>query len=196
VNPGYAVALDSTGDVFLSSRPSRQRLRRASWTSWAETGKPPPPRSGRGARDDEHEHQVALIAWREVLREIYPEVGLLFAIPNGGLRRPRTAGRLKAEGAQDGVPDLLLPVVRGEHHGLFIEMKSPTGRLSPRQHWWAKALTKAGHRVEMARGWPAACALIVAYLGLPESLVPPDGAPPRQASQISALLLAGQRRTR
>jgi hypothetical protein len=190
------VALDSTGDVFLSSRPSRQRIRRAAWTNWAETGKPPPSGSGKAARDDEHEHQVALIAWREVVAEVYPEVGLLFAIPNGGLRRPRTAGRLKAEGARDGVPDLLLPVARGGHHGLFIEMKSPTGRLSPRQRWWANALGEAGHRVEVARGWPMACALIVDYLGLPDRLVPPDGAPPRQASQISGLLLAGRRRSR
>lgn len=180
----------------MSPRPSRQRVRRAAWTSWAETGTPPAAASKRQSRDEEHEHQVALIAWREVLREAYPEVGLLFAIPNGGLRRPRTAGRLKAEGARDGVPDLLLPVARDGYHGLFIEMKSPTGRLSPRQRWWAEALTETGHRVEVARGWPAACALIVDYLGLPAGLVPPDGAPPRQAGQIAGLLLAGQRGTR
>ncbi len=179
----------------MSHRPTRQRARRAAWTSWTETGKPPASGS-RKARDEEHEHQVALIAWREVLREVYPEVGLLFAIPNGGLRRPRTAGRLKAEGAQDGVPDLLLPVARAGHYGLFIEMKSPTGRLSMRQRWWAETLTAAGHRVEVARGWPAACALIVDYLGLPTGLIPPDGASPRQAGQISSLLLAGQRRAR
>lgn len=180
----------------MSSRPSRQRVRRAAWTNWAETGKPPSATASRQTRDEEHEHQVALIAWREVLREVYPAVGLLFAIPNGGLRRPRTAGRLKAEGAQDGVPDLLLPVARDGHHGLFIEMKSPTGRLSQRQRWWVEALAETGHRVEVARGWPAACRLIVDYLGLPADLVPPDGAPPRQAGQIAGLLLAGQRRTR
>ncbi|MDX1607526.1 MAG: VRR-NUC domain-containing protein, partial [Candidatus Competibacterales bacterium] len=112
-------------------------------------------------RDEEHQHQVALIAWRDALREHFPQVGLLFAIPNGGLRRPRTAGRLKAEGAQDGVPDLLLPVPAAGAAGLFIEMKSSVGRLSARQRWWAKALSEEGYRMEVARRWTEACALDV-----------------------------------
>ncbi len=177
----------------MIGKPSRQRVRRAAWTSWAETGATDPPRTPGQARDEEHEHQVALIAWREVIRTAYPQVGLLLAIPNGGLRRTRTAGRLKAEGAQDGVPDLLLPVPRAEHAGLFIEMKSQRGRLSPRQRWWCAALTESGYRVELARGWPAACGLIVDYLELPGRLVPPNGAPPRQAAQTATLLLGSLR---
>lgn len=129
------------------------------------------------------------MAWRDVLREAFPEVGLLFAIPNGGLRRPRTAGRLKAEGAQDGVPDLLLPVSRDACPGLFIEMKSTVGRLSARQRWWRDALAGQGYRVELARSWTAACTLIAGHLDLPAVLIPPHGTPPAHAGQTTGLLL-------
>lgn len=180
----------------LKRKPASQRPHgltgpRSAWTHWVETGTaintPPGKR-----RDEEHEHQVALIAWREALKIRFPEIGLLFAIPNGGLRRPRTAGRLKAEGAQDGVPDLLLPVIRQGCAGLFIEMKSPVGRLSQRQRWWQTTLTETGYRVEVARGWIAACTLIVDYLGLPPALIPPHDTPPKLAAQTSRILSASR----
>ncbi len=170
---------------------SRRSLRRQAWTHWAETGTAPVAAS-RNHRDEEHQHQVALITWRDGVKMRFPSVGLLFAIPNGGLRKPRTAGRLKAEGAQDGVPDLLLPVAQGDHAGLFIEMKSSVGRLSARQRDWHEALISTGYRVEIARHWTQACALIVEYLALPRTLIPSTDTAPHLAAQITPLLL-GQR---
>lgn len=172
----------------MSTRTSRRQVLRNAWTRWVEHDGVMPAASGT-RRDEEHQHQIALMAWRDALREAFPQVGLLFAIPNGGLRRPRTAGRLKAEGAQDGVPDLLLPVPRSTCAGLFIEMKSSVGRLSARQRWWRDALTEQGYRVELARSWTTACRLIAEYLDLPAELVPPDGAVPTQAHQTACLLL-------
>ena len=175
-------------------KSSRRSVRRQAWTCWAETGTAPVA-SSRDHRDEEHQHQVALMTWRDGIKMRFPSVGLLFAIPNGGLRKPRTAGRLKAEGAQDGVPDLLLPVAQGDYAGLFIEMKSSVGRLSARQRHWHEALISTGYRVEIARHWTQACSLIVEHLALPQTLIPPPDTAPHLAVQITPLLL-GQRHSR
>jgi hypothetical protein len=62
---------------------------------------------------------------------------MLFAIPNGGARHKAIAGKLRAEGVRAGVPDICLPVPRGEYHGLFIELKRPKGgHVSEEQEAW------------------------------------------------------------
>lgn len=71
--------------------------------------------------DVEHQTQANCVAW---FRWQYPKYEkLLFAVPNGGARTKKTAGKLKAEGIVKGVADLLLLVPAGEYHGLCIEMK-------------------------------------------------------------------------
>lgn len=75
-------------------------------------------------RDSEHAAQVAVVTWALLARAEFPELALLFAIPNGGHRNVIVAKKLKAEGVRAGVPDLMLPVARGGYHGLFIEMKA------------------------------------------------------------------------
>jgi hypothetical protein len=117
-----------------------------------------------GAAAPEHEHQVALVAWARIAQLSRPELGLLFAIPNGGGRDKRTAGRLKAEGVRAGVPDLCLAVARGAWHGLFVEMKSATGTLSAEQLWWAEQLAGQGYAVITCRGFDEAKAAIERYL--------------------------------
>jgi hypothetical protein len=59
----------------------------------------------------------------------------LISIPNGGLRNVATGARLKREGAKAGVWDLLLlmPNEKSANGGLFIEIKTPTGKLSKTQ---------------------------------------------------------------
>ena len=71
----------------------------------------------------EHDEQSAIFEWAALMQGAYPELGLLFAIPNGGKRDKATAGKLKAEGVKAGVPDMCLPVSNGKYHGLFIELK-------------------------------------------------------------------------
>ena len=112
----------------------------------------------------EHGEQSALVeacAWLENQR---PELALLFAIPNGGERHPAVAARLKAEGVKPGVPDLFLPVARGGHHGLWIEMKAGRNRSTANQLAWAERLRGQGYRVEVCYGAEAALAVLVEYL--------------------------------
>jgi len=72
----------------------------------------------------ESDHQIALFQWVSYQLKRYPELELLYHIPNGGYRYKTTARRLKAEGVKAGVPDICLPVPRGGYHGLYIEMKA------------------------------------------------------------------------
>ena len=112
----------------------------------------------------EHEEQKTLFEWAAYHARQYPELYLLFAIPNGGLRSPKTGARLKAEGVKAGVPDLMLPVARGGYHGLFVEMKAGRGRATRVQRVWADMLAAEGYRVALCRGWEEAARVILAYL--------------------------------
>lgn len=115
-------------------------------------------------QSQEHQEQVAVFDWAGFATGRWPELALLYAIPNGGERHPAVAVRLKAEGMKAGVPDLCLPVARGGYHGLYIELKRPAGRLSPKQRHWLLALEREGYRAAMVRGWSAAQRLIEDYL--------------------------------
>ncbi|MCP4524541.1 MAG: VRR-NUC domain-containing protein, partial [Aestuariibacter sp.] len=79
---------------------------------------------------NEHQHQTALINWARNNERDFPELALLHAIPNGGKRGKKVAMDMKAEGLKPGVPDLCLPVARMGYHGMYIEMKTRTGRVS------------------------------------------------------------------
>lgn len=93
-------------------------------------------------RDEEHQLQVACCRW---FRTAYPHLSLrLNAVPNGGRRDAVTGAKLKAEGVLAGVADLELHIPNATHHGLFIEMKTPKGRLSEAQCRWRDAVTERG----------------------------------------------------
>ena len=65
---------------------------------------------------------------------------LFIHIQNEGKRSLTTARILKAMGLQPGFPDLLILEPKGEYHGLAIEMKTETGRLSENQREWLRQL--------------------------------------------------------
>ena len=113
----------------------------------------------------EGEEQATLFSWAAMKRGKYPELDLLFHIPNGGSRGKAEAARFKAEGVKPGVPDLFLPVARGPYHGLFIEMKRKKGgKVSDNQKAWIAALTVQGDLAVVCYGWKDAASLIVDYL--------------------------------
>lgn len=121
----------------------------------------------------EAQEQTAVIKWSQGLykkqpdiREKYPELKLLFHIPNGGYRNAIEGKHLKAQGVKPGVPDLCLPVARGHYHGLYIEMKTKTGRERSEQAWWRTELMKQGYCSEVCRGYEHAINVLNWYLGL------------------------------
>ena len=114
----------------------------------------------------EHDEQVAVIQYMQLMQKQHPELELLHAIPNGGDRHPAVARKLKKEGVRRGVPDLCLPVPRGRYHGLYIELKSGYGKATEEQKIWLHKLTEQGYLACLCNGADAAIRTIMEYLGL------------------------------
>lgn len=119
--------------------------------------------------DAEHRAQVAVVTWATLARAEFPELGLLFAIPNGGHRNVIVAKKLKAEGVRPGVPDLMLPVARGGYHGLFIEMKAGQNRPSLEQLELMRRLSAEGFKCATCYSSAEAEACLREYLSQPNT---------------------------
>lgn len=122
----------------------------------------PPGRRPRAVPEDIE--QASLMEWAALAEATHPELERLFHIPNGGQRHKVVAAKLVGQGVRPGVPDLCLPVPRGGWHGLWIEMKSATGRTSPEQREWLEFLALQGYATAVCRGWFAARDVLLAYL--------------------------------
>lgn len=117
----------------------------------------------------ESAEQQALFQWADMMSRKYPQLSLLYHIPNGGARSKATAGRLKAEGVKSGVPDLCLPVAKGKYHGLYIEMKINSNKPTQNQIKWIESLIVEGYQAKVCYGWQEAVKIIENYLrGLDE----------------------------
>lgn len=114
----------------------------------------------------EHDEQVALFQWAALHAGRYPELGLLFAIPNGGKRDKLVAIQLQREGVKPGVPDLCLPVPSAGWHGLFIELKWGRNTTTDKQNEWLERLTEQGYLAVVCYGWQEAVDVIMDYLGM------------------------------
>jgi hypothetical protein len=96
----------------------------------------------------------------------YPELKLLYHIPNGGKRDKGTAVKLYRQGVKAGVPDLHLPVARGGYHGLYIELKVGKNKTTEKQKEWIAELNKQGYLAIVCYGWEEAAEQLINYLGL------------------------------
>ena len=115
----------------------------------------------------ESEEQQCLFSWAAYQLGRFPELALLYHVPNGGSRKKAEAGRFRAEGVKAGVPDLCLPVARGGFHGLYVEMKRLKGsKTSKDQEAWLERLEQQGYCVALCKGWEAAAKVITDYLQL------------------------------
>jgi hypothetical protein len=132
---------------------------------------PPPP-----LEKHEQEH---LFSWAELMSHQYPELRLMYAIPNaggytGGFRK--NVARVQAmrrQGVKKGVPDICLPVARGSWHSLYLEIKREgKDKPSKEQEEWHKALGEAGHAVAVAHGFAQAVDILTRYLNQPERRAP------------------------
>ena len=109
--------------------------------------------------------QTTLFEWIEYNKIRYPELGLCYAIPNGGSRNRIEAYNLKRQGVRPGVPDICLPVPRGGYGALYIELKRQQGgRVSEEQRAWIDALNRAGNKAVVCKGFEEAKKQIEEYL--------------------------------
>lgn len=111
--------------------------------------------------------QIKLFRWVDMVsKNYYPELRLLYHVPNGGSRNELEAVNLKKQGVRAGVPDLCLPVARGGYHGLYIEMKAGKNKPTEKQLEWIEALRDEGYAVSICWGFEAARAELEKYLKL------------------------------
>lgn len=108
--------------------------------------------------------QQTLFEWAALMEAMLPELRLMYHIPNGGSRNEREAANLKRQGVKAGVPDVCLPVARGEYHGLYIEMKAEKNKPTQKQMEWLEALNKQGYATAVCYSWEEATKLIQSYL--------------------------------
>lgn len=125
----------------------------------------------------EHDEQVALFQWAALMSAQYPELELLYAVPNGaklpyrkganGKRYSPEAMRLKSEGLKPGVPDVVWPVARNGFHGLYLELKWKGNKPSENQEWWLDRLAEQGYLAVACWGAQDAIETICEYAGIP-----------------------------
>jgi len=121
--------------------------------------------------DREGLEQAALIS--EIAFRYPVAAKLLYHVPNGGKRHVVVAKKLKAQGVKAGVPDLVLPMARGGHFGLYIEFKAKPpfdADVSASQHAYMHLLIEQGYLATVCRGSFDAMEALRAYLRLPQTV--------------------------
>lgn len=120
----------------------------------------------------EADEQAALIRWARLWANHgthpIPALALLHSSLNGVRLTPAQASKAKAGGMVAGVWDLFLPVPQPCVCGLWLEMKSGRGRLSPEQAAFRAA---AGDKYcwAVCRTWHFAAVVILQYMGTPRT---------------------------
>lgn len=122
----------------------------------------------------------------------------LFSIPNGASIAgkvgksgfPVMASILKGEGMTAGIPDLFLALPRCQCHGLFIEMKTPVGKLEPEQREYLELLALQGYAVALCRSLDEFQDVVNSYMNH-QFVQKPVWAYKRQPSKKSTNNLAG-----
>lgn len=105
----------------------------------------------------ESQTQISCVRWFRIVHAALSS--LLFSIPNGARMggkmnkkgSPIQASIMKAEGMTSGVADLFLAYPKGGFSGLFIEMKTPVGTLSPEQRSFLERMSAVGYAVAVCR---------------------------------------------
>ena len=125
----------------------------------------------------EYQTQVEFIQWcRLQALADYPELGYIFAVPNGAVVSQRQRYKLVSEGLLSGVSDLVLPVARGGYFGMYLEMKREKGgRLSPHQKSFLEFVNLQGYYGIVANGLEDAIKKTMDYISLEPTKGERDG---------------------
>lgn len=109
--------------------------------------------------------QEQFFRWVYANQVKWPELQLCNGSMNGVRVSAKQRAGLKMQGLRPGVPDIDLPVKRGEYSGLRIELKRVKGgAVSVDQKKFHHLLAEQGYRVEVCKGWREAVDTMVQYL--------------------------------
>ncbi len=106
------------------------------------------PRTKRNAQPEAIE-QAKVIAWARANERNYPYLQLLHCSLNGVKMTKAQAGRAIAQGMLSGVPDLFLPVPKNGYHGLFIEMKYGSNKVTEDQEKFLQNAANVGYAISV-----------------------------------------------
>ena len=118
----------------------------------------------------EHQIQSALIEWRDLQSKTRPELEWLHAIPNGMRATPEVGAWMAREGMTRGIPDMCLPVPKRHqgmitYCGLYLEVKTEKGRVTPEQRACQQFLMDNSYRVHVIRSVEQGITAIMDYIG-------------------------------
>jgi len=89
-----------------------------------------------------------------------------FHIANQRQTSPAQGAKLKRMGVVAGVADLFLPRSNGINHGLFIELKSPGGKVSEEQRKFISRMILEGYAAHVCYSSEEAIQLIKTHFGI------------------------------
>lgn len=112
----------------------------------------------------ESDIQQSCIRWFSFKYPHLAQDGVLFHIPNEGIRLGGMGARIRREGVVRGVADLCLCIPRGGYGALYIEMKKPNRYQSPEQKKWQAAVEKHGNRYVVCKSLTEFIETINGYL--------------------------------
>ena len=132
----------------------------------------------RARLEPEHDIQASFFEYANLMAQKDYRWGLIYAVPNGGKRSPKTAAKLKEEGVKAGVPDVCVPCAgmvkdpfadTGEqksfvNHALYIEFKAGRNSMTTAQHLFANGLVKMGNHHVVCRSAEEAIDLVTDWL--------------------------------
>ena len=121
-----------------------------------------------GSEDAEQEK---VVCWAKLMSNAYPDLELLYHVPNGGSRNKAEASKLRRMGVRAGVPDLVLPVPRAGYAGLYIELKVGENRPSNSQKDWLEKLTIQGYQALVCYGGNEAIRALEQYVTAPKTIL-------------------------
>ena len=89
---------------------------------------------------------------------------LTFSVPNGGTRNAREVIELKRQGLTNGVSDIFICIPSRDLHGLFIEFKSRTGKVSEEQAAFIARVKEAGYGAVVCYSFDEAQVILLNYI--------------------------------
>ncbi len=117
-------------------------------------------------KSEESQNQCAYFEVLRANETKYPQLFMVRAIPNGGLRNIKTAARLKREGVRAGSPDIAIFLPRGKTPGAFIEMKHGKNKLTESQSDFKNCAEVEGYKYAVCYDWQSAIEFTEKYLGI------------------------------
>lgn len=96
-------------------------------------------------KNEEDDLQKNLFTWVKFSKPVYPELAMLYHVPNGGKRNKIVATKLKQQGVIAGIFDLHFDLPANGYHGLRIELKIHPNKMSENQALYNELYKKYGY---------------------------------------------------